>query len=415
MSVGRLAGLVGIGVLAGCAMFASRDDYASYRKIRLAESERSWLVAMRDYVETHPDGHWADEIRAERAELEPMFWEENRDTLTGLSQYVEAYPDGPHRAEGEARLGALREVAASRAEEARAASDVLEERRRERMAFRRGWVTRATRFWIGTFLEVDAWGLPIADVARGNDEFNRAYGLRPPPRCSTEECVKLYQGTYQIPLPGQTALTRRLRIVLRLRLDEGNLVRAELLMPQQGFSRWYELENRTLVTDGDAQQRQAAITWALERLVPAIRESSPEVGSIDVVPEPIDPPNALLVTAGGEESNQAPGDETVERELAQQEEAARARLEALAEEARRSGDSSLDALVDAASDASVDPLAGTDSTDPEEEVAPVPETLVLPIALQGFQAGALRMVVFAASEDDDGPAYDGLFVEYAGP
>ena len=276
-------------LVSGCAMFAGRDDYASYRKVRLAESERSWLVAMRDYIEEHPDGQWADEVRAERAELEPMFWEENRETIGGLNQYVEAYPDGPHRAEGEERLGALREVAASRAEEAQAASAVLEERRRERMAFRRGWVTRATRFWVGTFLAVENWGSPIADVARGNAEFNRAYGLRPPPRCSTEECVKLYQGTYQIPLPGQTALTRRLQVVLRLRLEEGNLVRAEMLLPEQGFSRWYELENRTVVTDGDPEQRQAAITWALERLVPAIRESAENVTSIDVVPEPIDP------------------------------------------------------------------------------------------------------------------------------
>ena len=119
------------------------------------------------------------------------------------------------------------------------------------------------------------------------------------------------------------------------------------------------------------------------------------------------------MSVSGEETDQAPGDETVEQALAEQEEAARARLEELAEEARRAGDSSLDALVDAASDESMDPLASAES-EAEEPPPPMPETLVLPIALQGFQAGPLRVVVFGASDDDDGPAYDGLFIEYVG-
>ena len=398
--------------LAACSMFASRDDYASYREVRLAESESRWLIAMREYVEAHPDGRWADEIRAERAELEPMFWEENRDTIGGLNDYLEAYPNGPHRAEGNERLAALHEVAASRAEEAEAARAVLEERRQELMAFRRGWLTRAARFWAATFLSVGDWGSPIADVARGNPDFNRAYGLRPPPRCSVEECLKFYRSVYQIPLPGQTAITRRVEMLLRLRLEDGNLVRAELLLPNKGFSRWYELENRTLVTDEDPEQRQVAITWALERLVPAIREAVPDVTAVDVVPEPIDPPALAASTDETDHAARAPGDEDVERELERQEQAARERLESIAEEARQAGDSSLNALVDAATGDVADPLA---SAEPPEPEAPVPshamETLVLPIALQGFETERLRVVIFGANDEDYGAAYDGVVIE----
>ena len=87
------------------------------------------------------------------------------------------------------------------------------------------------------------------------------------------------------------------------------------------------------------------IDWALERLIPWVRERAPQAQAVDVVPEPIDPP-----TVGSEGQALEP--------------------------------------------------AGSE------------EALVLPVALQGLRTGesGLEIVVFAAADDETGPAYDGFFI-----
>ena len=46
------------------------------------------------------------------------------------------------------------------------------------------------------------------------------------------------------------------------------------------------------------------------------------------------------------------------------------------------------------------------------EPDPEPETMVMPIALQGYRVGPVRIVIFAAGEEDYGRAYDGLSIEW---
>jgi hypothetical protein len=41
-------------------------------------------------------------------------------------------------------------------------------------------------------------------------------------------------------------------------------------LPEGGFSRWYELENRRAVADGDPVARDQAIAWAIERTLPTL-------------------------------------------------------------------------------------------------------------------------------------------------
>ena len=56
-------------LLAGCAVFASKSDYASYREVRMADDERAQLVAMQRYMAEHPEGSWSEEIQQQRIEL----------------------------------------------------------------------------------------------------------------------------------------------------------------------------------------------------------------------------------------------------------------------------------------------------------------------------------------------------------
>ena len=48
-----------------------------------------------------------------------------------------------------------------------------------------------------------------------------------------------------------------------------------------------------------------------------------------------------------------------------------------------------------------------------EEPPPDTSALVLPIGLRGLQRGNVRMVVFAAGDEDYAEAYDGFYIELA--
>ncbi len=50
-------------------------------------------------------------------------------------------------------------------------------------------------------------------------------------------------------------------------MQDGKLERAELLLPDGGFSRWYELENQSVIVDGNATLTNAAASPATLRLL----------------------------------------------------------------------------------------------------------------------------------------------------
>ncbi|RLB55014.1 MAG: hypothetical protein DRJ42_07430 [Deltaproteobacteria bacterium] len=405
-------------LLAGCAVFASKADYAAYRDVRMAEDDRAQVVAMQEYMSENPEGSWATEIQAERVRLEPEIWESNRSSKEGLEFYLSAFPDGPHAAEARPRLAALQTVSGRRDEEAEEAREVERQRREALLERQRTWLTRATQFWTRTMISINNWGSPISDVARRNRSFSEAFGVAPRPRCSETECIKFYMADYAIPVPGSTRIERKVELMLRLRMTEGRVVRAELLMPNKGFSRWYEQENRTVVVDEDPTQRSEAIEWALARIVPAIREVAPNASNLDIFPEPIDPPTVRHPDHPELGAAVAPGDGPIEEaapeaapEVAAAPEEAPAPEETPQETPQEGG--GLDDLLSAAS--GTDGTTGQDGADPVAQAQDQPEEMVLPIALQGFSAGGLRIALFAAGEEDYGMAYDGLFIEFEAP
>lgn len=258
----------------GCAIVATKSEYADYRAVRTAVDQRARLTAMTHYVQEHPSGTWEPELQAERHRIEADVWETSRTSREGLQYYLATFPDpdAPHREQALARLAAVQTVEGRRSDELARQRRIEEQRRAADDDRRRTWMTRAMGYWTRTLLGIDNWGSPIADVARANPAFSTAFGERPRPRCNRNECLKFYQNAYAIPVPGSTRIERSMQFILRLKMNGGNVDRVELLMPGKGFSRWFEMENRQPVVDEDPQQRDQAIAWAIERLAPVLTE-----------------------------------------------------------------------------------------------------------------------------------------------
>lgn len=336
-------------VLAGCATFASRADYADYRSYRLAESLDDELSAMNQYLENQPNGYWRDEVEAEHAAREQAYFADAKETPEGLRTYMEVFPNGRFSAEAEQRQNAFAELEAARQRDEEARQRIERERREALLLSRRMWAAQAVAFWSRVLLSVHNWNTPMSEVVVSNETFNDAFQADPRPRCSESECVKFYSLDYAIAVPGQTRIDRQIRLQLRLHLDNERLVGAELLMPQRGFSRWYELENQEPILDEDPESRQVAIEWALTRVATLLRESMPTAAGVDAALEPIRP---ILV-------------------------------------------SEADGLP-------------TPSVTPED-------SLVLPIVLQALEENGMRIVAFAAADEDAGAAFDGFSVQALPP
>src|SRR5690606_21799592 len=300
------------------------------------------------------------------------------------------YPDGQYVDQATPRLAALQTVSQGRQEEAQAREELEEQRRQQAAEARRTWVTRAMQFWTRTLVGIQNYGSSIQRVVGANQEFNRAFGQAPAPQCTAEYCIKHYGQVYHIPVPGATRIDRTIDVYLRLAFVRGRMERAELVLPNKGFSRWYEMENRTVVTDEDPEQRQTAINWALDRIQPVIEQVAQGAQRIDFVPESLTP-----LQVRGQSTDAAPDSP---------DEAAPARP--AADQAAQKQDD-LDELLGGVVGQPEEPAAPEPAPEPVAE----PETMVLPIGLLSWQYRNLRVVVFAASPDDYEQGYDGIFIE----
>jgi hypothetical protein len=264
--------LVLLWLVSGCAILADKADYRDYRSVRLAVDPEARAVAMHDYVQKHPSGHWHDSIQTERKNQELAAFDAGKDTRSGLQYYLRAYPDGTFVAQARSRLSAIGLIEQRRAQADREAAQLSAARKTRADELRRTWIGRFSNYWLKTLSELKGWGSPIPEVAAQNPQFSRAFGAQPRPRCTDSECIKYYTSPYAVPIPGGTRIERTLSLLLRLKMRAGKLERAELLLPERGFSRWYELENRKSIDDGSNEAREQAVSWAIERVLSGINE-----------------------------------------------------------------------------------------------------------------------------------------------
>jgi hypothetical protein len=394
-----------LGALAGCSVFASHDEANLYRRIRTSTDQDQRMVAMADYAQRFPGGAWIEGVRAERQANENQVWAGHNASADGLAFYLAAYPDGTYVEQARARQAALQTVSSGREEAEQRQEELQQQRAQETAEERRQWVTRAAQFWVRTLVGVRNYGSPIAQVARQNPEFSRAFGAAPAPQCTPQRCIKHYHAHYAIPVPGGNRMEREMHLVLRVMMDGGRVERIEVLMPNHGFSRWFELENRTIVLDEDPEARMAAIEWALQRIEPTLIEVASGSRAIDYIPEPIVP----VGESSPIESEEA--DTATSMDGSDAPAAAPQASPAEGEAPPAGGDPTLEQLMSGAvGDGAAGGTTG-DTTGGFESGGEEQQTLVYPLGLRALQRGTTRIVIFAAGDGDYGDAYDGFFVE----
>jgi hypothetical protein len=433
----------------GCAAFAKKSDYYDYRAAHTAHDERIRLVAMQRYVARHPSGRWYDEVQGERQQRDKEVFEAGKSDRAGLELYLAAFPDGAFAAQARSRLSAVAVIEQRKREEAQRAERLAVERKQRDAELARTWVTRFFGYWARTLLALQNWGSPIEQVARANPEFSKAFGRAPRPRCSADECVKYYESAYAVPVPGGTRLERSLRLILRLRMEHGQLVRAELLLPGWGFSRWQELEERRPVIDADPEARKQAVDWAIARVTPILdqlaADRQPVHGyTLAEIQKPAIGANGELVDTTAEDpaapsnriQGEAPATPEAEPDVAELVKPAAPEQAPDMELAPLQVGKDGRALSNPPGAAAPAPIAvegpvlemapvtvpaapGTPaaaSPAPSATAAPAPAAVTAPPApavTQAFLAHQLRIVVFAAGADAKAPAYDGLVLERA--
>lgn len=280
----------------GCAALAPKDEYRSYRAVRLAPEAMSRLGAMRAYLDQYPEGRWAQEFRAAQAEQEALVFEENRDNREGLSRYLQLYPQGLFSEQARSRLSALSLLEARKRDQEAQARAAAAQRRATEDELRRTWVGRFMGQLFSLISGLEGWNRPISELAEKNPEFSMVLGRPPRPRCSRSECLKYYQGLYTLELPQAGPLERTLQLMLRVRMQDGKVSGMDILLPGWGFSRWYETEHGSLVIDEETTARQAAVEWAVEaiqgllsargslepvRKLPPLAFDPPAIGPVD--------------------------------------------------------------------------------------------------------------------------------------
>ncbi len=391
----------------GCSMFVSHEEIALYRRIRTTSEPNDRLIALADYATHYQNGAWSSDVRAEREANEASTWSASNGSADGLAFYLRAYPDGTYVEQARARQTALQQVSSGREETEAHTAELEAQRAQQQAEERRQWVTNAAQFWMRTLVGIRNFGSPIAQVARQNPEFSRAFGSAPAPVCTPERCVKHYHAHYAIPVPGGNRLEREMHLVLRVLLQQGRVERIEVLFPNHGFSRWFELENRTMVIDEDPEARMAAIEWALARLEPPLIEAATGARAIDFIPEPI-APFGRAAMEGSTEADTS----TSTTDAAPAPAAAPATP---ADPAPSGGGSAIDPTLEQLMSGAVggeEPQQTPDATGGAGG-AEETQTLIYPLGLRALQRGSTRIVIFAAGDGDYGDAFDGFFVERA--
>lgn len=149
---------------AGCAslrpMTAGSGDLDDYRAFRVAAAEGTRLARAKKYLERHPRGAFAGEVRSVFEEEEPRYFEASQATREGARRYLADLPDGPHATAALALLTALG-TSMQDAELSDIARRVrYEDAKLEAAAVQRRAVGEAILGAVGVLLDEEVYGVP---------------------------------------------------------------------------------------------------------------------------------------------------------------------------------------------------------------------------------------------------------------
>lgn len=219
--------------LLGCnparALVATPNDYAAYRRVRVADTPEGRLAAAWDYLRDHPDGRYASRVRAYFEKMEPVYFKIRRRNVAGLEAYLAALPDGPHADDALARLMML--TGRERREAADLRAFAATQERLDARKKRREEASGLVIDWVAMLLEPRLWQVP---VAQGPKAFVVRYELGlPQPLCEVRDeggrrCAKPVEARYDVVTAGRR-FDRGVAFDIQLVLDStGRPVSADL-------------------------------------------------------------------------------------------------------------------------------------------------------------------------------------------
>lgn len=265
-------------VLAACSSLGQRaaisvDEYAAYRRFRLAPSVEQKLSASFDYLKANPRGAFRSEVSSWFARVQRDYVDRAWNDPPRLEALLKAAPEGPEAGRAAARLVELRLTREYRLLHERSFDDrvarmerrlaTAEAGRRELVSGIRGWVRRlsAIRSWGGRTSELDS-------------ELIYAYRLAEPgARCNDEGCSKTVMVSYDVP-EGKAQSERQAIYDVGLGLEKGG-VRAAFITGPELFTRLGESVRVAAVSPSDLLGRMEAIGQAVQVLALAVEPVLP--------------------------------------------------------------------------------------------------------------------------------------------
>ncbi len=154
-------------LLTGCATLrpitAGSGDLADYRAFRVASAPGTRLARAQKYLDQHPRGAFATEVRAAWEDEEPRYFARAQASQEGARRYLVDLPDGPHAAAALALLTALGSTMQDAELRDIARKSRYDDAKLETAAVQRRAVGEAILGAVGVLLDEEVYGTP-----RGN-------------------------------------------------------------------------------------------------------------------------------------------------------------------------------------------------------------------------------------------------------
>jgi hypothetical protein len=263
----------------------SVDEYAEYRRFRVASSVEAKLGASYEYLRHNPRGHYRDEVSVWFSHEEPTYVDRSWNKPAYLRAFLAQVPAGPESERASRRLTELEMTSAYRATQEGAFDESvtkMEEKLRMAETGRRALVADTVR-WVRRIAAIRSWGGRTSEL---DHEFIYAYRLSAPfARCTDSACTKVVTVAYAVPEAG-TQSPREAVYEVGLRLERGGVAAAWITGPEL-FTRLGEAVGVGSVAAGDFVARAEAIgqatslvALAVEPFLPAQRCTAESVSPV---------------------------------------------------------------------------------------------------------------------------------------
>jgi hypothetical protein len=274
----RRFGLLSLLLLSACSSLGqhavmSVDEYAEYRRFRLAPSVEQKLSAGFDYLKANPRGAFHSEVSSWFKRVQRDYVEQAWNEPVRLEALLAVAPEGPEAERAAARLVELRLTREYHARHERAFDERVArmERRLASAESGRRELVSGIRGWVRHLSAIRSWGQRTSEL---DPELIFAYRLSEPgARCNDDGCSKTMMVSYDVP-EGKAQSERQAIYDVGLRLEKGG-VRAAFVSGPELFTRLGEAVRVAAVSPSDLVGRMEAIGQAVQVLALAVEPVLP--------------------------------------------------------------------------------------------------------------------------------------------